>query len=178
MTQTVQSWAERAATLPAALVEATPRAVRAGGEVLEAQTRANIARATGGDSRLSRVRSGKGAAIAVRVRMKGTGSRTRAEVVPTGPIMLVERDTKKHKLPRQNLAQRTGGARSYSMARRRSAGRRGFLFIPGVGFRTRAQHPGTKGKEPVRRAFRQAGDEAGRAGTLVFQRAIRQHLSS
>ncbi len=140
--------------------------------------RANVVQATGGDSRLSRVRSGKGAAIRTRVRMTGSGSRARAEVVPTGPIMLVERDTKRHALPRQMLAQRTGGARSYSMARRRSASRRGFLYIPGVGFRTKAQHPGTKGKEPVRKAFRSSADDAGRAGVLVFRTAIRNHLSS
>jgi hypothetical protein len=177
MTQTVTEWAARAATLPAALVEATPQAVRGSAEVLEAQTRANVARATGGDMKLSRVRSGKGATIALRVRMAGSGSRARAEVVPTGPIMLIERDTKRHQMRRQTLAQRTGGARSYSMARRRTASRRGFLYLPGIGFRANANHPGTKGKEPVRRAFRQSGDEAGRAGLVVFQKAIRQHLS-
>lgn len=176
MTQTVTEWAAKAATLPAALVEATPRAVRAGAGVLEAQTRANVAQATGGDMRLSRVRSGKGATIALRVRTVGSGSRTRAEVVPTGPIMLVERDTRAHASPRQSLAQRTGGRRSYSMARRRTASRRGFLYIPGVGFRTSANHPGTKGKQPVKRAFRSSADEAGRAGVLVFRTAVRNHL--
>ncbi len=177
MTQTVTDWAARAATLPAALVDATPRAVRAGAQVLEAQARANVARATGGDLRLSRVRSGKGATIALRVRTVGSGSRTRAEVIPTGPIMLVERDTKAHMQPRQNLAQRTGGARSYSMARRRSATRARAMNIPGIGWRIRAKHPGTKGKRPVQRAFQQSGDDAGRAGVLVFRTAIQRHLA-
>jgi hypothetical protein len=169
---TVSEWAERAATLPAALVQATPRAVRTSADILQAQARTNVAQATGGDLRLSRVRSGKGAAIALRVRTVGSGSRTRAEVVPTGPIMLVERDTKAHQ-----LRSRAGG-RGYSMARRRSASRRGFLYIPGVGYRASAKHPGTKGKEPVGRAFAQSAPEAGTAGSLVFQQAIRSHLSS
>ena len=177
MTQTVTEWAARAATLPAALVEATPRAVRAGADVLEAQARANVARATGGDMRLSRVRSGKGATIALRVRMVGSGSRTRAEVVPTGPIMMVEQGTRRHASPRQSLSARTGGKRSYSMARRRSASRRGFLYMPGIGFRANANHPGTKGKQPVHKAFQASADVAGRAGSMVFQRAIREHLA-
>lgn len=176
MTQTVQDWAARAATLPAALVEATPRAVRAGAEVLEHAARANVAQATGGDSRLSRVRSGKGAAIALRVRTVGTGSRTRAEVVPTGPIMLVERDTRRHREPFQYVSERTGGRRSYSMARRRKAARSPLMNIPGIGWRRRVNHPGTKGKRPVQRAFRAAGDDAGRAGVLVFQQTVRRHL--
>lgn len=177
MTQTVSAWAAKAATLPAALVEATPRAVIASGRVLDAQVRANVAQATGGDMVLSRVRSGRGARVDTTLRMIGSGSRTQARVVPVGPIMLVEEDTRRHREPFRYVAARTGGARGYSMARRRSATRRGFLYIPGVGFRSSAQHPGTKGKRPVRRAFQQAGDEAGRAGALEFQRTIRRHLA-
>jgi hypothetical protein len=91
--------------------------------------------------------------------------------------MLVEDDTKAHPIRFRNLAQRTGGQRNYSMARRRSASRRGFLYIPGVGYRTDAQHPGTKGKRPVRRAFQSSADEAGKAGLIVFQKAVRSHLA-
>lgn len=177
MTQTVSEWAQRAATLPAALVEATPRAVIASSRVLDAQVRANVAQATGGDMILSRVRSGKGARVDTVVRMVGSGSKTQARVIPTGPIMLVEQDTRRHREPFQYLAQRTGGARSYSMARRRGASRRGFLRIPGVGFRASANHPGTKGKEPVRRAFQASGSEAGRAGAEMFARAVREHMA-
>lgn len=178
MTQTVQEWAARAATLPAALVDATPRAVTESARVLDRQVTTNLRADTGGDMRLSRVRSGKGAQITTRVRTVGSGSRTRAQVVPGGPIMLIEGDTAKHKLPRQTLAQRTGGTRSYSMARRRKAARVGYLNIPGIGFRMSANHPGTTGKRPVRRAFQTAGDDAGRAGVLVFQAAVRAHLVS
>lgn len=176
MAQTVQSWAARAATLPAALVEATPRAVRAGGAVFETAMRANIDAATGGDSRLSRVRSGRGASIRVDLDVRGAGSRTEAVVTPRGPIMLVERDTRAHREPFQYLNARTGGRRSYSMARRRTAQRAGFLWIPGVGFRSRARHPGTRGKHPVERAFTSRSDEAARAGLLVFRLATHDHL--
>jgi len=186
---TVNEWAERAATLPAALVEATPRAVRTSADILEAQTRRLVAIATGGDLRLSRVRSGKGATIALKVRMVGSGSRTRAEVVPTGPIMLVEEDVKAHQLKfTYSGTTGAGGRRRYAtagqrmasgeMATRRRAARRNFLYIPGVGIRASAKHPGTKGKKPVQRAFQQSGPEAGRAGSVIFQKAIREHLTS
>jgi hypothetical protein len=109
----------------------------------------------------------------VRVRAAGTGSRARAEVVPTGPIMLVEEDTRRHRQPFQY-----GTGRAYSMNRRRSASRRGFIYMPGIGYRANVNHPGTRGKRPVRRAFQSSADDAGRAGLLVFQRAVRDHLSS
>lgn len=187
MTQTVQDWAARAATLPAALVEATPRAVRAGAEVLEDAVRANVSTASGGDMRLSRVRSGKGAAIALKIRTVGSGSRTRAEVVPTGPIMLIERDTKRHRQPfgysgttgaggRRRYATRGEVMASGEIASRKRARRARAMNIPGVGWRMSTKHPGTKGKQPVHRAFQAAGDDAGRAGVLVFQRTVREHL--
>jgi hypothetical protein len=180
--QTVQDWAARAATLPAALVEATPRAVVVSARMLDQQVTTNLRTATGGDMRLSRVRSGKGAQITTRIRTVGSGSRTRAEVVPGGPIMLIEEDTKRHVQPF-----RYGTGRRYAMAgeqlagggtsRRRRAVRARAMNIPGVGWRMSVKHPGTKGKRPVRNAFRTVGDEAGRAGVLVFRDAIRDHLA-
>jgi hypothetical protein len=170
----------RLVALPTALVEATPRAVRAGGDVLADRVRSNVASATGGDSRLSRVRSGRGAAIGTDLDVEGAGSRARATVTPTGPIMLVEEDTSPHRQPfaysgRYAMAgERT--ADGYR-ARRGRAGRRGFLFIPGIGFRARASHPGTRGKHPVRNAFTESGDDAGKAGALIFQRAVRDAMS-
>lgn len=191
MTQTVQDWAARAATLPAALVEATPRAVRTGGRILEDATVAALTVATGGDLRLSRVRSGRngGQPVKINLRVTGSGSGTRALVVPTGPVMLIEGDTRAHREP-FGYAGTTGagGRRRYATegqelagggtARRRRAGRRGFLYIPGVGFRTGVNHPGTTGRRPVRNAFRAHAREAGRAGALVFATAARNHLGS
>jgi hypothetical protein len=155
--------------------------------VFETAMRANIAAATGGDSRLSRVRSGRGASIRVELDTRGSGSRTEAVVTPKGPIMLVERDTRAHVEPfeyagvtglggRRRYATRGQRMASGDIASRRRASRAASLFIPGVGFRFRAKHPGTRGKHPVERAFRSQSDEAGRAGLLVFSQATQAHL--
>lgn len=193
MTQpATEQLAAKLAELPAALVHAAPQAVRASGDVLEAQVRTNVATATGGDSRLSRIRSGRGAPITVDTAIVGAGATASVRITPTGPIMLVEEDTSPHRQPFVYAgASGEGGRRRYAMAgeqlsdrgnfrgqtaTRRRAGRRGFLWIPGVGYRHTAKHPGTKGKHPVRNAFREAGDDAGRAGALVFQRTVQQVL--
>lgn len=179
--------AARLAALPAALVHATPQAVRAGGVVLEQRVRANVASTTGGDSRLSRVRSGRGASIRVDLTVTGAGGNASARVIPSGPIMLVEEDTNPHRSPFQYLGTSGTSGRRYATAgqlmadgvtraRRRRAERQGFLFIPGVGFRAAAKHPGTKGRHPVRDAFTQSGEDAGRAGMEVFTRAVRDAL--
>jgi hypothetical protein len=173
--QTVGAWAAKAATLPAALVDATPRAVRTAGEILEGASRVNVAAATGGDMRLSRVRSGgkrgTGGAGAGTIRLsaelRGTGSRTQALVVPRGPIMLVEGNTARHRIPRKLAGYSGRGYRGRA---------RGAIHIPGVGIFASAQHPGTRGKKPIARAFRSAGPEAGRAGVMVFATAARNHL--
>lgn len=191
MTRTVGDWAQRAATLPAALVEATPRAVRSGGEVLERAAQVNVRTATGGDMRLSRVRSGKGANVKVALKLLGSGSSSRAIVNPTGPIMLVEDKTKRHRQPfRYAGTLGADGRRRYATAgeqlanggtaRRRRArgggGRRRYIYVPGLGSFANVDHPGTKGKRPIRNAFRDHADEAGRAGLLVFATAARNHL--
>ncbi len=172
----LEDWARRAATLPAALVEATPRAVRTGAEVLERAARTNLTAATGGDLHLSRVRSGKGARVDLVVEVKGAGRSALGVVTPTGPVKLVEEATRAHRAPFQYLSARTGGTRSYSMARRKVAGRRGFLYIPGVGYRAHARHPGTSGKQPIGRAFAAAGPDAGVAGVAVFAETARRHM--
>ena len=177
MTVPLQDWARRAATLPAVIVETTPRAVRAGARPLEEQARQNLRTASGGDLRLSRVRSGKGARVDVKVTLQGSGSGARALVLPVGPVSLVEGDTRAHREPFQYLAERTGGRRSYSMARRRGAVRRGFLYIPGVGIRAHVRHPGTRGRHPVGRAMQMAGRKAGQVGAETFARAVREHMS-
>lgn len=176
MAEDVAAWATRAATLPAVLVHTTPPAVEASGEVLTDAARAGLTRVSGGDLVLSRVRSGKGAAVDVAVNVRGAGSAATATVNRVGPVSLVEDDTAAHQEPFRYLAERTGGARSYSMKRRRKAKRRGFLWIPGVGFRMRAKHPGTTGQHPIREALQSHGDEAGRAGLDVFATAVQRHL--
>lgn len=165
----VEDFARRLALLPGVVVDITPEAVRTAAEVLEPVARENVARAAGGDSKLSRVRSGRGAVVGVELRVRGAGSRAQAVVVPKGPVLLIEDDTKAHTEPFQYSA-------NYSMGRRRKASRRGFLFIPGVGFRARARHPGTQGKRPIQKAFETHADDAGEAGLDVFTDAISKHL--
>lgn len=177
MTLPLQDWAQRAATLPAVIVQTTPRAVRAGAAPLETQARVNLRRASGGDLRLSRVRSGRGARVDVQVKVQGSGTGTRALVLPVGPVSLVENDTRPHREPFAYLSERTGGQRSYSMDRRRRRVRSRVLAIPGVGVRTHVRHPGTSGKHPLGNTMRMAGRDAGRAGAEVFARAIREHLT-
>jgi hypothetical protein len=177
MADTLQGWTQRAVTLPAAIVRATPGAVVAGADVLEAEARANLLRASGGDMRLSRVRSGKGGTMSLRVRTVGSGSNARAEVVPTGPVMLLEADTPRHVEPFRYLAERSGGTRAYSMARRRKAQRKPSMYLPGLGNFQRVNHPGTRGQQPVGRAFEQAHDRAGQAGVQVFMDAVARHMS-
>jgi hypothetical protein len=126
---------------------------------------------------LSRVRSGKGARVDVDVKLQGSGSGARALVLPVGPVSLVEGDTRAHQQPFRYLAERTGGQRSYSMARRRKAVRQRVMVIPGIGVRTHVKHPGTRGQHPLGRAMQMAGREAGQAGAEVFAAAIRQHLT-
>lgn len=177
MTLPIQEWAQRAATLPAVLVQTTPRAVRAGATPLADRARVNLRAASGGDLRLSRVRSGKGARVDVDIKLQGSGSGARALVLPVGPVSLVENDTRAHVQPFRYLSERTGGQRSYSMNRRRKAVRSRVMVIPGIGVRTRVRHPGTRGGHPVGRAMQMAGRAAGQAGADVFARAIREHLT-
>jgi hypothetical protein len=170
---TVESWALRAARLPAALVEATPDAVRSSAEVLERRARVNLLAVTGGDLRLSGAvslrgrRAGTGGAgrkVDVQVRLVGAGRRAEAHVTPVGPVSLVEAPTRRHRIPRQ--IQRVS---------RRSVERRG-VFIPGVGFRAHVNHPGTRGRRPVSRAMQTHSDEAGREGLAVFAAAVERHM--
>lgn len=187
MTRPVEDWARRAAQLPAVLVHATPDAVRTGADVLAESTRTSLRTASGGDLRLSRVRSGKGARVDVDVKLRGAGADAQARVVPIGPVSLLE-GTRRHTEPfGYSGTTGAGGRRRYAtegqalagggIARRKRAARRGFLWIPGVGFRLYAKHPGTRGRSVMGPAMHTHGDEAGRAGAEVFTEAVRRHLA-
>lgn len=170
----VDSWARRAARLPAVLVEATPDAVQAGGEVLERRARANLLAVTGGDLRLSGAvslkgrRTGTGGAgrkVDVQVKLSGAGRRAEARVTPVGPVSLIEAPTRRHRIPRLIARQS-----------RRVVQRRRAVLIPGIGYRAHVMHPGTRGKRPVARAMQTASDEAGREGLQVFAAAVERHM--
>lgn len=176
----VEEFARRMATLPGVIVETTVDAVTAGAAVLEDAARVNLTAATGGDLRLSRVRSGKGAKVDVQVRVKGAGRSATAVVVPTGPVKLVEAPTRPHVEPFQYKTDKYAMAgqfkRTGERAKRKRAKRKGFIWVPGVGARQMVNHPGTRGKQPIGKAFEQSGDRAGEEGIHVFQEAITKHL--
>lgn len=78
----------------------------------------------GGDLRLSRVRSGRGARIGVRYTVSGHTAIVKA----IGPVPLLANQIKPHPIPKPGR-------------------RRKVLAIPGIGVRASVNHPGTKGKD-------------------------------
>ena len=162
MAGTVDDFARRAATLPAALVHATPAAVHASAAVFEDAARAGVAAATGGDSKLSGVKSGS--VITLDAEVRGAGASAQGVVVPRGPIMLIEEDVRAHGEPFQYKASRRVMKRG---RKRLSFGGRVYSSV---------KHPGTQGKHPVRRAFEAHHPEAARAGLEFFASAARDHL--
>jgi hypothetical protein len=91
----------------------------------------------GGDLRLSRVRSGRGAKIGASYSVRQTGDKFTAEVKATGPLPLLANPIPAHAMPKKGR-------------------RRKVLAIPGVGVRASAQHPGTKGKDTWNRGREKA----------------------
>jgi hypothetical protein len=114
----------------------------------------------GGDLRLSRVRSGKGAAIGVRFDMRGTGRTSSAEVKATGPLPLLANPIEAHRIPK------SGGRR------------RKVLAIPGVGVRASANHPGTRGKDTWNRGREKAEPKVRTVIAKNTDRAVKQAFLS
>ena len=104
--------------------------------------RAEIAAATGGDSRLSGVGK-RGAKVGARFDLMTATRNPTAIIKATGPLQLVERDTRAHTIPRQ---------------RRRSRRRRYAAFAGRV--YSRVDHPGTRGKRPFARGAQAASPQA------------------
>jgi hypothetical protein len=162
----LDDYARRVALLPAALVEGTPAAVQAGARVFGRALERNLRVATGGDMRLSRVRSGRGATVSVDVKVLGAGRSARGEAVPKGPVMLIDQGSKAHRQPFVYTYNRR--------VKRRGAGP---IRIPGVGIFARVSHPGTRGKRVVARSFAEAHEEAGAAGVAVFSSIVTEFLA-
>jgi hypothetical protein len=112
----------------------------------------------GGDLKLSRVRSGKGAAIGARYDLRGMGRESTAGVKATGPVPLIANPSKAHAIPKKGR-------------------RRKVLAIPGIGVRASVQHPGTKGKDTWNRgrekAERKVRTVIGRNTDQVVAKAFR-----
>lgn len=133
MAKTPEQWAVQANGFTGHLQQAQRRAVGASALHVKKTVGATIAGAVGADMRMSGIGK-KGAKVGVRYDVLGFTNPT-ARVYATGPLHLVERGTKPHRIPKQR------GARA----------RKRFLAIPGVGVRMWANHPGTTGKHPWQR---------------------------
>ncbi len=107
--------------------------------------RSEVGHAVGGDMRMSGV-GRRGAKVGAFYNLLGHKNPT-AMILARGPLHLVERDTKPHRIPKQRD--------------RRARTRR--VNIPGVGWRMSANHPGTRGKHPFERGAEKGVPRATRA---------------
>jgi hypothetical protein len=88
-----------------------------------------------------------------------------ARVFMFGPAQLIEWDTKAHRIPRA-----TKGRGKKQTANRKA------IYIPGVGFRQWANHPGTKGKHPWRKGLVAAEPRVGRASADYYFGTVKKAL--
>lgn len=133
MAKTPEQWATQAHGFQGKLQDAQRRAVGASALHVKKRVATQISAAVGADMRMSGVGK-RGAKVGVRYDVLGYTNPT-ARVYATGPLHIVERGTKAHRIPKQR------GARA----------RKRLLVIPGVGVRMWANHPGTTGKHPWQR---------------------------
>lgn len=89
-----------------------------------------------------------GSRIGVRYNVGNFGGDAKSKVFAYGPFQLIERDTKAHRIPRPTV----GRGRNKRANTRR-------ILIPGVGWRSAARHPGTKGQRPWRKGVMASYDE-------------------
>lgn len=156
MPKTPDQWAVQAGGFAGKLQDAQRRAVGASALHVKKVVGASIAGAVGGDMRMSGVGK-KGAKVGVRYDVLGFANPT-ARVYATGPLHLVERSTKPHRIPKER------GARA----------RKRFVVIPGVGVRMWATHPGTRGKHPWERGVAAATPAVPRIFQIEVHRALRE----
>ena len=156
MAKTPEQWAQQASGFQGRLQEAQRRAVGASALHVKKVVGASIAGAVGADMRMSGVGK-KGVKVGVRYDVLGFQNPT-ARVYATGPLHLVERGTKAHRIPKQR------GKRA----------RKRLLVIPGVGVRMWANHPGTSGKYPWRRGVAAAAPATPRIFKAEIHRALKE----
>lgn len=155
----------------AAAYDQTPgRVVAASARVYNTTIKGDIAAITRG-GKLRNV--GKaGSRVGVTTRLFGTT----AIVQATGPLQILERDTREHSIPRTALSRRTRTAsgrlsRKRELTGRTSSGRR-HLFINGHWVTGPVKHPGTTGKHPFERGVLEATEPAALAARIVVVQAI------
>jgi plasmid stability protein len=179
---TALEFARKTAALPGAMREAEARAVAKAALQATNLIRAEIrAAAPGGTIRLN----GKPKRIGVSYKMVSGGGAAKARISAQGPLHLLERDTASHYEPRASQSSllrykvskktgRTTVVRRTGRARGRLAPKP--LAIPGIGFRTRVVHPGTKGKHPFAKGLQQARPVVGRTIMAEVSKGLRAAL--
>jgi len=156
--RSVPEFVGRLRKMPRAIERGAEQAVGDVAQVVTTEIRTQIEQASGGDSRLSRVgRRAKGAKVGARYNVRKAGGRSTALVGATGPLHLIERDTKAHEIQ----ARRAGGRL-----------RIGDDIVSGP-----VRHPGTRGKHPFERGVKNAQPKVGptlqRAHRRGFTEAMR-----
>lgn len=107
--------------------------------------------------------SARGAKLGVRYNFGNFDGNPKSLVFATGPFQLIERNTKPHAIPafvgqksKQTGKQRGKKGRMYGPAFGGVRQGGAPIHIPGVGWRTIAFHPGTKGKFPWAKGVKDA----------------------
>ena len=156
------AWVARmTARLPADLAAAQKRGVQQGALHVTRAVRDEIRQATGGDMKMGSGTGRAGKRVGAKYTLKGVGGNTSAVVKATGPLQLLERDTKPHKIaPR----------------RRRGQAKAKALRLANGKFAATVNHPGTKGKEPFGRGVVRTRGDTGPIYDREVQAAIRAAL--
>lgn len=101
----------------------------------------------------------KGASVGVRYEVQPHSALVRA----TGPVHLLESDTKAHRIPREKIGR--GRARRVN---------RKPIYIPGVGIRASAMHPGTKGRHPWARGVTDGLAKTDQANGAALRKTVKK----
>lgn len=115
--------------------------IRAAARAAKAEQEDELRGDAGGDLRLSRVRSGRGARVGARYDLTGTGAATTATIKAVGPVPLLANPTPAHAIPKTGTRLRR--------ARRR-------LLLRDGNIRSSVNHPGTRGKDTWNQGRRKA----------------------
>jgi len=145
---------QRMQKLARAVESAQPRVLKDGAFAATKIHRKIIKDDVGGESRMSGVGK-RGQKVGARFDISGD----KAAISATGPLHLIERRTKPHRIPRQ---------RKTSRAKKR------YAVIPGVGVRAYAKHPGTRAQHTWTRAAPKAQKAATDAIREEYWRWIKE----
>lgn len=155
----------------AAAYERTPaQVVAASGRVYRDVIARDIGAVTAG-SKLRNV--GKRGSV---VGVKLTVNSSTATVQATGPLQIIERDTREHTIPRTTLTRRQRTKSGRASRKREATGRNSTGRVPlkinGDWVLGPVTHPGTKGKHPFERGVLEAEVPAALAAKAVVDQAI------